>query len=84
MISLEEAQEYVLERVSPLDPVELAIDTALGAVVAADVIAAEAVPPFANSAMDGYAVRAADTTGAPVDLKVVGMIAVSTKLRSTP
>jgi molybdenum cofactor synthesis domain-containing protein len=38
-------------------------------------VATEAVPPFANSAMDGYAVRAADTAGAPVELKVVGMIA---------
>jgi molybdenum cofactor synthesis domain-containing protein len=41
-------------------------------------VATEAVPPFANSAMDGYAVRAADTAGAPVELEVVGMIAAGT------
>jgi molybdenum cofactor synthesis domain len=41
-------------------------------VLAADIVAGEAVPPFANTAMDGYAVRAADTAGAPVRLHVVG------------
>jgi molybdenum cofactor synthesis domain-containing protein len=49
---------------------------ALGLVLAADVVAGEPVPPFANTAMDGYAVRAADTVGAtdaaPVRLRVVG------------
>ena len=42
-------------------------------------MAAEAVPPFANTAMDGYAVRAADTAGAtpdhPVKLQVIGTLA---------
>ena len=74
-VSLEEAKQHVLQRVSPLDPEEVPLAGALGAVVAADAVAAEAVPPFANSAMDGYAVRAEDVAGAPVDLKVVGMIA---------
>lgn len=48
---------------------------ALGLVLAADIVAGEAVPPFANTAMDGYAVRSVDTTGAaaaPVRLRVVG------------
>ncbi|WP_062464299.1 molybdopterin molybdotransferase MoeA [Demequina soli] len=49
---------------------------ALGAVCATDVHAAVALPPFDNSAMDGYAVRAADvavaTEGAPVGLAVTG------------
>jgi molybdenum cofactor synthesis domain-containing protein len=78
MIPLDEAERYVLDKVSPLPQEEVALSDALGCVVAADVVAHEAVPPFANSAMDGYAVRAADTTGAPVDLKVVGMIAAGT------
>jgi molybdenum cofactor synthesis domain-containing protein len=39
------------------------------------VVAGEDVPPFANSAMDGYAVRAADTVSAPVRLDVVGTTA---------
>jgi molybdopterin molybdotransferase len=40
-----------------------------------DVVAAEAVPPFTNTAMDGYAVRAADTADAPVTLPVVAEVA---------
>lgn len=75
MIPLEEARAFVLGRVAPLAPVEVGLDDALGAVTAAEVVATESVPPFANSAMDGYAVRAADTAGAPVELKVLGMVA---------
>src|SRR5690348_15738990 len=52
------------------------IERARGLVLAEDVVAREAVPPFANSAMDGYAVVAADTGDAspssPVRLRVVG------------
>jgi molybdopterin molybdotransferase len=43
-------------------------------VLARDVVAAEMVPPFANTAMDGYAVRAADVADAPVVLEVAGQI----------
>jgi molybdopterin molybdotransferase len=74
LIELHEARAWVLDRVPVLPPERVARDSALGAVTAEAVTAGEAVPPFANSAMDGYAVRAADTTGAPVELKVVGMI----------
>ena len=83
MIELAEATAHVLERVRPLAAVELGLDEALGAVTAAEVVATEAVPPFANSAMDGYAVRAADTVGAPVELKVTGMIAAGTSPEGT-
>lgn len=67
--------EHVLGRVTPLAAVEVAIDTALGAVAAQDVVAREPVPPFANSAMDGFAVRAADVAEVPVSLKVITTIA---------
>ena len=43
--------------------------------LAEPVVAAEAVPPFANTGMDGYAVRAADTAAAPVRLRVVDELA---------
>jgi molybdopterin molybdotransferase len=75
VIELAEARAWVLDRVPVLAPERVARDSALGAVTAEAVTAGEAVPPFANSAMDGYAVRAADTAGAPVALQVVGMIA---------
>ena len=75
MISFEEARKIVLDSVHALDPVELPILDALGLVAAEEVVSAEQIPPFDNSAMDGYAVRAADTAGAsgetPVELKVL-------------
>ncbi|MGH9297156.1 MAG: molybdopterin molybdotransferase MoeA [Acidimicrobiales bacterium] len=75
MIPLVEVQQLVLERCPRLGPVVVALGDALGAVLAEAVIVGEDVPPFANTAMDGYAVRSADTTGAPVELSVVGVLA---------
>ena len=67
MIPLEEARAHVLATVRRLPAVRLPVDGAAGLVLAEPVIAGEPVPPFDNTAMDGFAVRAADTTGAPVD-----------------
>ena len=75
MIPLEEARAHVLDRVKPLTPVRVAADDARGCVLAEPVIATEPIPPFDNSAMDGYAVRAADTASAPVELPVAGVLA---------
>ena len=75
MIPLEEAQDRVLGSCSPLPPSEVALDDALGLVLAEDVVADQLVPPFANTAMDGFAVLAADTASAPVDLHIVGDLA---------
>lgn len=73
-ISVDEARARILERFAPLPAVEVALEDAVGLVLAADVCAPNDVPPFANSAMDGYAVRAAETTSAtqerPVRLPV--------------
>jgi molybdopterin molybdotransferase len=74
VIALEEAQRFVLELCSPLPPGATPLDEALGCVVSAPVIATEPVPSFANSSMDGYAVRACDTIGAPIRLEVIGSI----------
>ena len=75
MISYEEARSVILAACPPLEPRAVPLAEALGCVASVDVDADEAVPPFANTAMDGYAVRAADTAGAPVQLKVVGTLA---------
>ncbi len=75
MIPLAEASSYVLERVRPLPACPVSLDQALGLVLAEPVEAVEAVPSFANTAMDGFAVRAADTSRAPVELEVVGTVA---------
>jgi len=79
MISVDEALEYVLKHFEPLEPEEVEILDALDRVLADDVYSDVDIPPFDNSAMDGYAVRAADTVGAstetPVRLRVIADLA---------
>ncbi|GER81972.1 MAG: molybdopterin molybdotransferase MoeA [Thermogemmatispora sp.] len=78
MISVEEAQERMLATIQPLPAITVALAEAAGLVLAEDVIAKEDLPPFANSAMDGYALRSADTRmehGRPARLRVIGTIA---------
>ncbi|HEU4839924.1 MAG TPA: gephyrin-like molybdotransferase Glp [Ilumatobacteraceae bacterium] len=75
MIDLEDAQRIVLEACAPLPAVDHDLGDVLGRVLAADVVATEDVPPFANSAVDGYAVHAADLATVPVELKVVAEVA---------
>jgi len=79
MLSVEEALGRVLSGLSPLPEERVPILAALGRVVSRDLRAPYDVPPHANSAMDGYAVRAADTAGAgpgnPVRLRLVGEVA---------
>ena len=72
MKSLEEARSEVLSSVGILGVERVPIWHAHGRVLAADVVAAENVPPFANSAMDGFAVRGTDVSAAGAILEVVG------------
>lgn len=74
MISMDDAQDRILGGLAPLPAERVTLGGALGRVLAEDVVARRALPPEANSAMDGYAVRAADTVKAPVVLKVVGVV----------
>ncbi len=71
MLEFEEARAAVLSRAAALGPEEVAIGAAAGRVLAEDVTAGQDVPAFENSAMDGYALRAADS-GAGAILRVVG------------
>jgi molybdopterin molybdotransferase len=64
LIEIEDARQAVLSRASVLSPEEVPMSEGLGRVLAEDVRSADAVPGFDNSAMDGFAVRAADTGGA--------------------
>ena len=79
MISVAQALEAVLNRVRPRPAEEVPLAAALGRVLAEDVRASFDIPPFANSQMDGFAVRAGDLSGAtrahPVSLDVTGTIA---------
>ncbi|HZT65146.1 MAG TPA: gephyrin-like molybdotransferase Glp [Acidimicrobiales bacterium] len=74
-VSLEEARRLVLEGCRPLPFARERLGAAVGLATSEPVMAANAVPPFDNTAMDGYAVRAADTSSAPVTLEVIGTIA---------
>jgi molybdopterin molybdotransferase len=87
LIPLEEAQAEVLAACRAKPPAVVAVAEALGLVLAETVHAAESVPPFRNTAMDGYAVHAADVAGAspesPATLKVIGTLAAG-RAPSTP
>lgn len=68
LISIDEARRRVLEAVRPLETEDVPIAEALGRVLALDLDSPANVPPFDNSAMDGFAVRA----GPAADLDVIG------------
>jgi molybdopterin molybdotransferase len=75
LITVAEAQRLVLERAKPLEAERVPIERATGRVLAEPAAAAVDLPPFPSSAMDGFALRSADTAGAPVTLPVVERIA---------
>ena len=77
MLSVEEARAYLLDRARRIGEIErIAVEDALGRIVATDVTAPIDVPGHANSAMDGYAVRAADVPRAgEVSLRITQRIA---------
>jgi molybdopterin molybdotransferase len=79
VIPLDEAQAEVVAACTPKPPQSISVADAIGLVLAEPVTAADNVPPFANTAMDGYAVRAADIAGAtsaqPAKLEVIGTLA---------
>ncbi len=78
MLSVQDATDRILSAFAPLGPEVVAIDQALGRVLATPVTARLDHPPQAVSAMDGYAVRSADVQQLPVRLKVVESIAAGT------
>lgn len=75
MRSVDEHLADILRTVRVLAPLELDVEHALGTTLAEEIVSPVALPPFDNSAMDGYAVRAQDVGQVPVTLPVVGDIA---------
>ena len=79
MLSVEEASERILAHFSPLSAERRPLLETLGQVLAEDAVAPRDIPPLDNSAMDGYAVIAADVASAsesaPVELDVIGGVA---------
>jgi molybdenum cofactor synthesis domain-containing protein len=82
VIALEEAQAYVQSLVAPLEAVRVPIHRARGLVLAEPVVADEAVPPFANSAMDGFAVRSSDARDG-ARLRILGTVAAGATFDGT-
>ena len=78
MISVEEALERILTQITPLTTTQVPLSDALGLVLAEDVVVQEDIPPFANSAMDGYALLSQDSlprNGQPPRLRITGEVA---------
>lgn len=72
LISVEEAQRRIVERAKRLESERVPIDRAFGRILAEPATATVDLPPFPSAAVDGFAVRAADTVAAPVTLTLVG------------
>jgi molybdopterin molybdotransferase len=74
LMSADDALARILAGVPALPAAETPLLDALGLVLSDDIAADRDVPPFRNSAMDGYAVRGDDVASAPVELRVVGEV----------
>lgn len=74
MLSVEEALAQILSRVRPLGTEQVEVLGALGRVLAEPIVSRRELPPWSNSSMDGYAVRAEDTRPGGVELAVVGRV----------
>jgi molybdopterin molybdotransferase len=83
LLSVEDALTRVLSDAQPLPSVDVPLVEAHGRVLASDLAARRTQPPDAVSAMDGYAVRAADVAQAPATLQVIGEVAAGNPLSRT-
>ncbi len=70
MITVEHARQIILNRISPLSSEKVFIEQALGRYLAEDIVSARDIPPWDNSAMDGYAVHAADIVNGETRLEI--------------
>ena len=78
MISVEEALARILSEISPLSVMQMPLPNSSGLVLAQDIVAQEDIPPFANSAMDGFALLSRDSQpkdGQPPRLRISGGVA---------
>jgi len=87
LISVEEARRIVLAQAMTLGSERVRLEDGIGRVLAQDLVAEASLPPFDNSAMDGYAIHSSDTAGAsreqPVKLRLVGEVAAGQTLERT-
>lgn len=78
MLTVEEALGQILSRARPLGTERIDVAAAPGRVLAEPIVSRREIPPWPNSSMDGYAVRAADTRAVPVTLLVVDRVVAGT------
>ena len=83
MISVEEARTRLLAPLAPLGAEQVALSEAFGRVLAEDVAARRTQPPWPVSAMDGYAVRAADVARVPARLAIIGSVPAGQSFEGT-
>ena len=83
LISIADARRLLLTHCTALAPCRVALDQAEGCVLAEPVFAVQPIPPFDNSAMDGYALRAIDTYAPPARLRVLETVMAGAVPRST-
>ncbi|HWQ47061.1 MAG TPA: gephyrin-like molybdotransferase Glp, partial [Longilinea sp.] len=74
LLSVVEAQNKILDQISGPQRTVVPFEQAVGLVLAEPIVACDDIPPFANSSMDGFAVRCQDTLTAPIELLVTGDI----------
>lgn len=79
LLAYEDVQQWIADRCQRLAAVDMQLSDALHCVLAEDVTSSEQVPPFANTAMDGFAVRAEDVRSVPCDLVVIATLAAGAK-----
>jgi molybdopterin molybdotransferase len=72
MLTVDDARARMLAALQPLAPERVAFAAAAGRMLAADIVAPRSQPPFAASAMDGWAVRSADVASLPAVLRIIG------------
>jgi molybdopterin molybdotransferase len=82
LLSVEQARARILSHIQPITTEKTPLVDCINRILAVNIIAADALPPFDNSAMDGFALRAADTSNAapasPLTLRVVADIPAGT------
>ncbi|MBM3598559.1 MAG: molybdopterin molybdotransferase MoeA [Alphaproteobacteria bacterium] len=83
MISVAEALARITRELKPVEPEQVGLTDALGRVLAEDVVARVTQPPAAVSAMDGYAVRAADVAKVPSQLTLIGHVPAGASFAGT-
>ncbi len=73
MIPVQEAKKRIISTIELMPTEQVSLQASFGRVLATDVSARRTQPPYAVSAMDGYAVRAKDVSSKPYKLKIIGL-----------